>query len=374
MRLSILAALAVGLAVIVSLAGPSDAATNQRTYTAQSCVLQIDKEAVDVRRAEGGDPRAQVAAEKSGKKHVAGVTFQPLRASIAPDDFTGFLADSLADNPRRVNGALQYVDFDRKVQQQIDFQNAILTELTVPELSGENKTGGDLIIAIQPETVRTSSGSGNAAGGAKGPKQKHWAGGFKISIPGMNTSRVRKVETFTLKRGIAQNTIGEQRDYEKAPATWQIPNLVFYIAGQDAGPFQQWLDDFVVKGNNDDSKEKTLDIELLDASMKGSLLTLNCSGVGIVGCTLEPADPAGGQPGSVRVEVYVERITIPAAGAAKNAAAAPPPPETPAAAPAPAAAAPADAAKTAEPAPAAVKARKKRPAAAPATPTPPPPQ
>jgi phage tail-like protein len=166
---------------------------------------------------------------------------------------------------------------------------------------------------------------------------------FRVTIPGMDTSRVSKVDAISATRKVAHGTTGEQRDFQQATSgEWQISNVVLQVSQQHARDFVTWHDDFVIKGNNGADRERTITIEMLDPSLQTVLLTANLSGVGIIAVTPVPAEAGSESVARSRVELYAEKLTI-IPGGAKPAEAAtlPPAPPADASAQSPATAAPA---------------------------------
>jgi hypothetical protein len=87
----------------------------------------------------------------------------------------------------------------------------------------------------------------------------------------------------------------------------ELPNLVFYLPEAFAKPFFDWHEDFVIKGNNGDDRERAGSLELLEPSLKQSLLTIGFAHLGILS-----VDPVSGDGGlrMVRVEMYCEDMTL----------------------------------------------------------------
>jgi hypothetical protein len=68
---------------------------------------------------------------------------------------------------------------------------------------------------------------------------------------------VSKIDPFTVKQTDLVDEIGDEREIVKAPSQVVFPNLRMTLSESGA---QSWLDrheDFVIKGNKDDSQERT---------------------------------------------------------------------------------------------------------------------
>ena len=266
----------------------------------------------------------------------------PIRLQVGHADFTQYLSTALADPSKspRVNGTIFTLDFDYKTQEALEFRDALLTEVRFPTFDGGSKDAASITLVLQPASS-TELGAGGkpvAATPTAQTQQKKWLpANFRMKLGEMPTSRVNKIEGITLTRKLQSDNVGEQRIAEKQPsANWQVPNIVFYVAAVDALPFQKWSEDVLGKGNTGDENEKTMTIDAMDPSLKEAMLTLTCTGVGIVSAKMEAGEANAEAIRRMRVEVYAEKIAL---SVPKGAAAAAAPAETPAPAPAPAAAA-----------------------------------
>jgi hypothetical protein len=324
-------------------------AADQRGYTAGHVALQIGTETVFVHNADGGDIVGTVVEQPdpaggSVKKHISAPTIEPIRAAIQPGQFDKFLREQLTGKPSPVNGAVIHSSYDRKVVGQTDFSNAVLTELQLPVLDGTSKEPCTLGITLEPESVRNAKSTGGAVSAAMDSKQKSvLASNFRVQMPGLTTTRVRKIDPITLRRKSAANQIGEARDYQKSGlGPWTVSNVILYVPESDAQSFLQWHEQFVVQGKNSDDQEKSMTIDVMDASTKNAVLTLQLDNVGIVSAKREGGEAGSEQITTVRVEMYAERATLTKNGGgfdtkdASSASAPPPPPPDAATAPAPA--------------------------------------
>ena len=130
---------------------------------------------------------------------------------------------------------------------------------------------------------------------------------FTVKIPGMVTNGVSKVENLSLTRAVTQDNVGDQRIATKSPAKPSIPNVVLTVSEATAKDFWAWYDSFLIKGDNGQEKERTIEVQLMGPDMKSSVLTLQGSGVGMVAMR-----PLIGTDNAARVEVelYVTKWAI----------------------------------------------------------------
>src|SRR5207237_1960428 len=106
---------------------------------------------------------------------------------------------------------------------------------------------------------------------------------FRLKIDGLEEPgmKVNKIEAFTVKQKVTENAVGEMRDYEQEATSVEIPNLVITLAESHSKPLYDWHEDFVIKGNCQEDKEKGGHLEYLAADTKTVLFTLTFSHLGI---------------------------------------------------------------------------------------------
>jgi hypothetical protein len=113
----------------------------------------------------------------------------------------------------------------------------------------------------------------------------------------------------TVKQGIVEIASGEFRVKTKRPTTLEIPNLRITFAAADAKPWQDWFDDFVIKGNNGPAQQKGGAIDFLDPSgtTLGSVSLVRC---GIFALDLDPSESARDGARRCAAELYVEGMQL----------------------------------------------------------------
>jgi hypothetical protein len=103
--------------------------------------------------------------------------------------------------------------------------------------------------------------------------------------------------------------VGVGRDVIAEPAKLEIPNLTLYVSRAMGADFEGWANDFLIKGNSSDEKEKSGAIWLADSGGK-EVARLALSHVGISGLTTDPGDPS-----RYKVSLYVEGMRFSIGGA-----------------------------------------------------------
>lgn len=295
--------------------------------------------------AAGGDATADVVAEKLGtstvrRKHLAGVRYTDILLTCGLDMGTAFwtwLADALASQQTTRDGALVVLDYDFKEVQRLTFQHALVTQIGFPALDAGSKDSARLAVRLSPELTRLQKPSGKPSYGKSlvSGKQKKWlASNFRVTIPGLDLTKVNRVEALTVDVVAEEHAIGEARIYEQTVAELTVPDVELTVPESHAADLRAWHEDFVINGNNDSSHEKTGSIEMLSPDLRDVLFRLDLTGLGIYALADAPIEAGSEGIRRVKAKLYCEEMrlaTTPAEGSSAAVAGAgsgqaPPPP------------------------------------------------
>jgi hypothetical protein len=287
-----------------------------RSYATRASALEVDGKAVGtVQSVEGGYAKADVAVlsvatEEYPLKHVSNVRFEPITFRGDVNSLAG-LAKKALEKPSPVSGRVMTMGMTGKSIASLDFFNAIPTRVAIADLDASSKEPCSIEITLTPEsTRRVEGGSGVSQMMAK--QEKCVRSNFTVKIPGVVTTGVMKVENLALTREVTAENLGSQRIEVKNPAKPSIPNVVLTVSEATAKDFWSWYDSFLIKGDNGQDKERTIDVQLTSPDLKSVSLTLQGTGVGMV--AMRPLTGSGDNIAKVEVELYVTRWAI--AGAA----------------------------------------------------------
>jgi hypothetical protein len=166
-----------------------------------------------------------------------------------------------------------------------------------------------MTLKLAPEYTRTKKASGKVQQPTQ-VEQKRWLpSNFRLEIDGLDCTRVNKIDSFTLKQSVISSPIGENRDYEREPATVEVPNLVITFAATSADSWQKWFDDFVINGNAFDDKEKSGKLTFLTPDLKSELGFVNFFHLGIFKLDDDASEDATGNViQRFKAELYCERM------------------------------------------------------------------
>jgi phage tail-like protein len=301
--------------------------SDKRGYTAGKFALDLDGTTAGwVQSMRGGEALSDVVEEKLGpgaviKKHIAGVKYSDIEVACGTGmskSFYQWLADTVDRKYSRKNGAVISADYDYKEQSRLSFYNALIKEIGFPALDAASKDAAKLTVKFSPEYTRQQRGGGPSVKGngyIGAAVQKKWLpSNFRLKIDGLDCTRVNKIEALVIKQAIVENAVGELRDYEKEAAHLEIPDLVVTIAENNAGDFVSWHEDFVIRGNNGDDREKNGTLELLTPNLREVLFTIGFQHLGIYKLALLEVQTGAENIRRLQASMYCEQMTFAAPG------------------------------------------------------------
>lgn len=286
----------------------------QRAYVTSRLQVVMGGSAVTAQRFEGGDAVAEVVGEKGGPdaaplRRIGSVSYATIAFDVGLDAFRDAVQATIAGSHTRLDGSLDEADFDGDIVRSRAFENALITEIGFPALDAASKNVGYLSLRLSPESVRTQKAGGGAKLAPASLKQRNFqASNFRVELQGLDCSRVSKVDAIVIKQ-TASRERGDRRDARVATAL-ELPNLRMTVSGPTADAFLAWHEDFVVRGMNDASKEKTGSIVFLNAARTAEILRLELGGVGIFAMRREPAETDSDRIRHFVAEMYVESIRV----------------------------------------------------------------
>lgn len=268
---------------------------------------------------EGGGAIAEVVVERPGPdqiagKHIAAVKYENISVvtGLQSKALNDWIAASWKGSAARKNGSVQAADHNFTVVGEREFMNALVTETTMPALGGRGKDMARITVKLAPEYTRVKSGSGGKIQASPDSKnQKGWlSSNFRFELDGVDGNAVSGIDSFTVRQTIVENAIGESRDYEKAGGVIEFPNLKLTLDAGQAQTWEAWHEDFVVKGNNGENRERSGAIVYLDATLKNELARVSIFNCGIFRLSPVKSDPRVERSARMIAELYCERMEL----------------------------------------------------------------
>lgn len=307
-----------------------------RMFVPGSFALTIDGANVGILKGmDGGEVSGEVIKENAGpdgiiRKHLGqpryGDIVMEFGAGLDPK-FYDWVAASWSRSYSRKSGAISSLGVDGREVSRLEFSNALVSETVIPECDAASRDAAYLSVRLSPQTTRSGSSGGRSLAGrppaatvglkgapAGGPGQKTsmalLSRSFRLTVAGIDTSRVTRIESFSVKLAGVQDSPGDTRDYLKVPGRVEYPNLTLYVPEAFAKPWQDWFDDFVIRGNNSQDRERAGKLELLSPDLQTVLFTIGLKNLGI--CKLNPASGEANRDTvrRVKIELYCEEMTF----------------------------------------------------------------
>jgi hypothetical protein len=309
------------MAIVWSNTGLVAAPPITRSYVAGKFALEIDGNVVGfVNAVEGGLAFGDVVKEAESedfffKKHLGNPGFRDIRLEVGADmdkSFYNWIVQALQGQHVSLSGAILGADYNFNVISRLEFQRALITEVTFPALDATSKDTARLSIVLSPEqTVLNRKASGKLSVTSAKTQKKWLTSNFRLSIDGLDTTRVTKIDALTIKlpRSVPGNVECSSCDNLPPPQKVDFPHVVV-TTGVPAESFYDWFQGFVIEGNNDDSKEKGGALEYLASDLKTVLFTIKLRNLGIFELMPVMADAGGISLPRLLAAMYSESMEL----------------------------------------------------------------
>ena len=202
-----LASISFALAVTGAMFLSPSAASAQRAVSG-AIALEVNGTQVGfLRSAEGGEVKGNVVSDLGSlKKHLGTTKVEDLSLELGPDmnkSIYDWVAMSWKGTSSPASGAVLLVNYDSNVMARREFSSATIGETTIPELDALSKEPGYVKVTLRPQSVRTVKGAGLVSP-TLGGKKAWLTSNFKVELPGLDCTKVRKVDGFTVKMNPTQ--------------------------------------------------------------------------------------------------------------------------------------------------------------------------
>ena len=269
--------------------------------TTGTFVLELEGQSVPVKSIEGGAAVGVVviAAPAAGahfrEKHLSGVRYEPIAlvaSSRRPRRLFEWITTAWQGTIAQKNGAVIRVDVNGRPQAKREFVKAILVETTVPMLDAASNSTADFTVHLAPErtsdvtppTTLPPAGTPNPGDAA------FMSSNFRLSIVGLDCTRVTKIDSFTVKQ-------------TSGTGLAEFPNLRIELSNVSAATWRTWFQSFLIDSSA--TNEKTGTLSFLNPNLSTAFATINFFNLGIFRLENAPADPS-----RVVAELYCERMEL----------------------------------------------------------------
>jgi len=310
------------LAVVLALACSALAMPAERSYVSGNFFLTLDGAKCGfLKSVDGGGVTAEVIQEPAGpkyfvKKHIGQPKYEnfTLQVGFSMDKaLYEWIAQSWKMQYQRKNGSIVTMDRTLMPTAERQFNQALITETTIPAMDGSSKEPAYMTVKFSPEYTRNVAATGGKADYGeygKNEQKMFLPSNFKLDIDGLDCSKVNKVESFTVKQTTVTDDIGDARDYTKEPGKLEFPNLKITLAEVNAQSWIDWHKTFVIEGKNDEAFEKGGMLTLLSPNQQKPLMRIKFYNLGIFRLQPDKAEANADQIKRIEVELYVERMEL----------------------------------------------------------------
>lgn len=202
-----------------------------------------------VESVEGGLPSGEVVDDPDGgdgiaRKHVGGIKWSPVSikcgaAAMGKGMYT-WIKNSLDRGAPLRTGTIKACDADLRVKAVGSFQNALLTEITLPALdTAVAKNPAYFTIKFQPQSTAIKATTGTVSGTPKASNVT-----IKMEIGAASSSRISKVDAITIK--------------QREPGKIDFPNIKLHLSeGAGIETWEDYFESFVIGGGGADEANET---------------------------------------------------------------------------------------------------------------------
>ncbi|HET7505087.1 MAG TPA: phage tail protein [Kofleriaceae bacterium] len=291
--------------------------TAPRAYAAAHFALELDnmKNIGVFRSIEGGGIKADVMTYQNGGtydrwRQLGKAKFEDLKLQLGmamSEPFYNWIAEFFLGHAVRKDGAIIAADFYYKERARRKFTNAMIKELTIPKLDGQDKNAAYMTVAIAVEDIVFIKGEGTEiAVDSGGSQQKAWkACNFVFTLGAFDCKRVTKIESFTVKQNILEYASGGNRWMSKTPSAMDYPQVSFSLPEADAQPI---FDHFMKRGVKGEVPGRLQgSIEMFD-NEHTTTFTVELDNCDILNVQPDKADATTEEIKQVKVDLYVEAM------------------------------------------------------------------
>jgi len=164
-------------------------------------------------------------------------------------------------------------------------------------------------VTLQPDRTTRRTTSGGTTSKLIGRQKRAMSSNFRLTLTNLPTTHVHSVQLPTTAAVPSADAVGVLR-LPAAGMEYSVTNLECAVSAQDAQAYRDYLQDFVVNGNNQQAMERTGTLEVLAPDFKEVLFTIGLENLGIVRVTDDRQERGAQAVTRVAVEFYCERMTF----------------------------------------------------------------
>jgi phage tail-like protein len=296
---------------------------SNRAYSAAHFVLELDKHEVVgfIRSVEGGGVKTDVMTYSMGSapdqwRQLGKPKYDDIKMQVGMSmskTFYDWISSFFAGKVVRKNGAIMAGDFHYKERARREFENMLISEVTIPKFDASDRSPCYMGVTIVPEKVTFAPGAQtDLSPTVASASQKLWTPNhfeFVIGEFGQCMSRTTKIDSFTIKQQILEYRSGNALDAVRVPSRVVFPNLTFYLPEADAKPL---IDHFTrrVIGGAPPPATRIDGAIVATGSDHAPLCMISLFGIDIASIGPDKSDSTSQEIKQVKVDITVERMAF----------------------------------------------------------------
>lgn len=295
---------------------------SNRAYSAAHFVLELDKHEVAgfIRSLEGGGVKADVLTYNMGStpeqwRQLGKPKYDDIKMQVGMSmskTFYDWISSFFAGKVVRKNGAILAGDFHYKERARREFENMLISEVTIPKFDASDRSPCYMGVTLVPEKVTFAAGAHtDLSATVASTSQKLWTPNhfeFTIGEFGQCMSRTTKVESFTIKQQILEYRSGNQLDAVRVPSRVVFPNLTFYLPEADAKPLINHFSARVMRPGTPAATPRITGAITATDGEGSPLCTISLFGIDIAALGPDKSESTSQDIKQVKVEITVERM------------------------------------------------------------------
>lgn len=185
-------------------------------------------------------------------------------------------------------------------QRELEFMNAVITEVTIPKLDGSSKDAAYFDIEISPEHVSSTIGPASALSGA--PARAWHTANFEFEIAGLPCDHISAIDSFTWRQEFVRDPQGNFINPANVGDSMKPTTLRITLDAADAPAWSAWQQQFAQS-----KLTRSGSLRIYAADMQ-SYATLELKNVGVVAVKPAALEANSKQVTRFDVELHVEKM------------------------------------------------------------------
>ena len=222
------------------------------------------------------------------------VTLGELAAEFSPDQ-PGPLRDWVqrfaSGDLSPQSGVAQVLDFNFALRRSLAFEGGEITQLRLPALSASDARSPLLLgLSWRAQALRDSAGDGRRITVSKGRAKAMLASNFRVTGLPFDGAGITRVGLPLLRR--IDTAADPRRPPLRLGGALDTGELTLGVGGRSRDKALAWVQQVVADGRLDDAERLDIGVELLDASQKTVLATVQLKACSLLACDETLIEPS----------------------------------------------------------------------------------